>query len=98
APEPTRLPYTTLFRSLAEPAEGAGVERHALGVGVGLAQVARGLRKRMVPERFGGAAEECGAVGLLLRRRRILARARILERIAARSEEHTSELQSRENL
>src|SRR5690606_40149537 len=97
-PRPPRLPYTTLFRSLAR--VSAGVPGgHALRRQFGLA-VARGhaedeLWRRAgldVQQRLGdGLVELRGLVG---RTRQVARRFRVRHR----SEEHTSELQSRENL
>ena len=67
----------------AEAAKGALAERDAERIGVGLRQISRRLRKRLVAELLRGLGEQRVAVALLLRRRRIGPRARALERIAA---------------
>src|SRR6266436_7345121 len=64
-------------------AKGARAEGDAERVRVCLRQVAGGLRKRGVTHLLCGLREECGAVGLLLRRRRVFSRAEAFERVAA---------------
>src|SRR5205085_7135684 len=87
----TLFPYTTLFRSV-DAVDGDG-DRAGGGVGV------RGDRHRLTRHRgIRGAAEtERGdeRPDHLLRRGRGV---RVILRVAARSEEHTSELQSQSNL
>src|SRR5690606_40713943 len=86
----TRLPYTPLFRSPAgDLADGPGIDHRITTAG------------RAAPGGGPGAAGPGGAVGhgrsvdpVRAGRRRFDARVRT----ALRSEEHTSELQSRENL
>src|SRR6266446_2734259 len=65
-------------------AKGARAEGDAERVRVCLRQVAGGLREGGVTHLLRRLREQCGTVGLLLRRRRVLSRARALERIAAR--------------
>src|SRR5690606_41679443 len=91
-PTPPLLPYTTLFRSLAE-----------VVAGIDLEHLSAGDHKLIESSRFGG--DEVGVLAGAIEK--------TLERISAfvvrerdftgsasheRSEEHTSELQSRENL
>src|SRR5690606_40876963 len=92
----TLFPYTTLFRSAAEAAEG--------GVALGVGLAAEGV-DRDVFEEVGVVAVEDGAVGH--RAGEVGAEAAVHQHlqlqaaqaaIVVRSEEHTSELQSRENL
>src|SRR5690606_39731838 len=87
---PTFVPYTTLFRSfglLLAPRQEhqiSHVEHDAdLELGSGLAEADRGLRRWV---RQMESADELGAADPEFLERRL------------RSEEHTSELQSRENL
>src|SRR5690606_41040357 len=98
-PRPTNaapVPYTTLFRS----AERAGIEDvagmgHLQPAGCGRDDVAS------VDGHDGICSEECGYVpGESLRGhgRRIIVCLRLELPLLLRSEEHTSELQSRENL
>src|SRR5690606_42073857 len=98
SPRSTRLPYTTLFRSVLEPLD---VERVATAVG----QHARHEEAREPTRRLGeheegvrhrGAAEPLVA-GEAIRVAGWFGARRVRAHIR-RSEEHTSELQSRENL
>ncbi len=78
-----RLRIVGAAEPFAEAAIGALPELDAERVGVGLRQVAGGLRKRLVAELARRLGIERVAEWLLLRRRRIGARARAFERIAA---------------
>ena len=78
-----RLRIVAAAEPFAEAAIGARPQRHAERIGVGLRQVAGRLRKRLVAQLARGLGEQRVAERLLLRRRRIGARARPLERIAA---------------
>src|SRR5690606_42126938 len=92
-PRSTLFPYTTLFRS--PPAAPHAARRHPAGAGAVALLVAvhpvPARRARQLP-RFAAAVR---AVPRLRRSRR---RLRPDVRAHRRSEEHTSELQSRENL
>src|SRR5439155_13718400 len=65
-------------------AKGARAEGDAERVRISLRQVAGGLRERGVTHLLCCLREQCGTIGLLLGRRRVLSRAGALERIAAR--------------
>src|SRR2546427_3049073 len=88
-PRSTLFPYTTLFRSLAEgqPA-GAGAIVVHVGVHGPLEQVARVRRQAAHP-----GVKVDDLVGVVR-----LPELHQTEAVAARSEEHTSELQSQSNL
>src|SRR5690606_39962228 len=91
-PSPPPFPSTTLFRPLwsHRPAHGACARRARLGVPEGGSDL-RGASVRSVPphrRREGAAGEQGGR----------LHRAALPLGVDHRSEEHTSELQSRENL
>src|SRR5690606_41359709 len=97
-PRPTLLPYTTLFRSIA--AEAADVPGHPLqrkldvqqpqvGVAVFLGQPAE-RAKTVVHANHNALLRRCQVRAVIPRQRAAAA--------DPRSEEHTSELQSRENL
>src|SRR5262249_42057763 len=79
-----RLGIVGAAEPFAEAAEGALAELDAERVGVGLREVARRLRERLVAKLRRRLGEQRVAERLLLRRRRIRTRARSLERIAAR--------------
>src|SRR5690606_41740998 len=89
APRPisARFPYTTLFRSQGGRTveAGGGLGRHSQGRG---RKIGRCVRHRRV---------SAGCAGSVSRRRRGAGRFEGRDS-AGRSEEHTSELQSRENL
>src|SRR5690606_41881880 len=92
APSSTRVPYTTLFRSLIDTLDDAngddGVEIFRVPVGFG-----RGRHARI------GGAGALVAAHRTARIEKILHDGREMGiRASLRSEEHTSELQSRENL
>src|SRR5205823_2104073 len=70
--------------SLAEAAIGARAERYAVGVGIGLRQIARRLWERLIAYLFRRLRPQHGAIGLFLGRRRIRSRTRTFERIAER--------------
>src|SRR5690606_39515247 len=97
-PRTTRFPYTTLFRSAQEMGRIAGGATggelqflaRALGAEEGEAQAAHPL---FFPLQAGAEA-----AGQLLHRAREILRSGKRFRKDQRSEEHTSELQSRENL
>src|SRR5262249_17784836 len=79
-----RLGKMLAGEALAKSAEDALLKLEPFGVGVGLAQRRRGLRKRMISETFRPFPEQRAVVRLLHRRGRIFARTRALERISAR--------------
>ena len=79
-----RLRVIAAAEPLAEAAKGARPKRDAERVGVGLGQIAGGLRKRAVAHLFRRLGPQHRPIGLLLGRRRIGARPRSLERIAKR--------------
>src|SRR5690606_41628916 len=93
-PRPTPFPYTTLFRSLA--GLGAGHETVIASAGT---QVEHRIARLDASELRGEAAAqaEVSIGGIALQRGVVLAHD-VVHLGAARSEEHTSELQSRENL
>src|SRR3712207_9419562 len=93
-PRSTLFPYTTLFRSDED--VGGQVELADVGVGRDVAH-ARVLAGRQAPREHVVRAhqEDVVAAEPRLERRRVERR---LERIVPRSEEHTSELQSRQYL
>src|SRR5690606_18455489 len=78
-----RLRVVLAAEALAEPAEGAGLERQSFRIGVWLTQVAGGLRIGVVAQALGCLTEKRRPVWLLLRGCRVLARARIFEDVAA---------------
>src|SRR5690606_41215322 len=91
-PRLTLFPYTTLFRS---------AQQGRLPVGVDAALVRRQQpRDRLQQRRLAGAVRADDADGLapVGDERQALDRVDLGHRGAVRSEEHTSELQSRENL
>src|SRR3954463_14531322 len=69
--------------ALAIAAEHARLDRQPFRVLVGLAEVARRLGKRVVAVAFGRLAKKRRAERLLLRRGRVLPRARLFEDVAA---------------
>src|SRR5690606_41766435 len=94
----TLLPYTTLFRSGAQLRQRGGhvqarVGDEGLGCGLHRLLVARGEGAQRVLEAVAELAEDVGRHIVWELRAEIHAHA-----LGARSEEHTSELQSRENL
>ena len=78
-----RLGIIAAAEALAESAIGALAELDAERIGIGLAQIRRGLRKRPVAGLARGFGKQGRAKPLLQRRRRIFRRAPALERIAA---------------
>src|SRR5690606_39673629 len=91
-PAPPLLPYTTLFRSGAD-STGQRVLRHSRGrARAAAAGASRAAGHGRVPLRVPYAPLRSGVFAAL---RLPLVRG---ERVPLRSEEHTSELQSRENL
>src|SRR5690606_40693441 len=88
-PSPTLLPYTTLFRSMLATFVVAGFET-TLEARIAIAFFVPGIV--YLADAVGTQSEAIAVRGLSLSR---LPLARLL---AGRSEEHTSELQSRENL
>src|SRR2546422_8605015 len=87
-PRSTLFPYTTLFRSLGQPlAELSEEEEEPMGLGLVVAQ--RGVRRGPAAPRDRAAGE---------RERRLVVPGLRGERGRPRSEEHTSELQSRLHL
>src|SRR5207247_10527147 len=85
-PSPTLFPYTTLFRSL--PAQLAAHQR-----------VAGGGRVTLVEDQIDDAQHAVQALGQAVRPRHLVRDARAADLpLGARSEEHTSELQSRVDL
>src|SRR5690606_39442364 len=93
----TLCPYTTLCRSGVE-VDGGDERLHGVGEDRGLLPAAGGLLSLAHPQ-IGPEVEGAGHRGELLaadRRRPDLGE--LAFRIAGRSEEHTSELQPRENL
>src|SRR5207302_9217337 len=84
----TLFPYTTLFRSLGaliRTADGAGAD------GVVIPERRAAAVNPTVVKASAGASEHVNIA-------RVVNLARALEQMKERSEEHTSELQSRENL
>src|SRR5207302_7846581 len=89
-PSPTLFPYTTLFRSRQRACRRGLVERHVIA----RQDVAPAIVRPLVEEAVRAALEDHAHLGsehrgVALHRR---------ERRGLRSEEHTSELPSRENL
>src|SRR5690606_41849061 len=95
-PRSTLFPYTTLFRS-EESRERAANPDGSGASGVGAAQIRVRRLAASLLEAGSSYAEE-GSVHVLLGRRLAARRAELDAALAGRSEEHTSELQSRENL
>src|SRR5690606_41357332 len=93
-PSPTLFPYTTLFRSLAQPAPGDDVARTLVQRLQRPLQRLRLLPPPIVllgyPGRVRLVALQIGCRGTY--------HAVLVVLVQARSEDHTSELQSRENL
>src|SRR3984893_5984179 len=79
----TRLGEVLAGEAFAESAEDALLQRQPLGIGIGLAHRRRGRRVGMVAQALGAFAEERGVVGLLHRRRWIVARPRPFEWVSA---------------
>src|SRR5690606_40409288 len=97
-PSSTLFPYTTLFRSAADVDRIEIAHQHDRRFAVALAELAHEVEYRLHPDPAGqgpfGAALDHRAVG-----HRVGERHPELDQVGARrSEEHTSELQSRENL
>src|ERR1700738_3485306 len=70
----TGLRVVAAAEPFAEAAKGARAEGDAKRVRVSLRQVAGGLRERGITHLLRRLRAECGAVGLLLRRRRVISR------------------------
>src|SRR5690606_40293048 len=89
APRSTLFPYTTLFRSRLACTTRAqvSVEQHALGA---LMATRDGALHQVEPRELHGIVDRIGGGDAFA--------AGVLHGLASRSEEHTSELQSRENL
>src|SRR5581483_2146832 len=79
----TRLRVVAAAEPFAEAAVAARSLAHAERVAIGLREIARGLRERLVAELPRRLCEQRVTEGLLLRRVRIGTRARPLERVAA---------------
>src|SRR5690606_42071030 len=92
-PRSTLFPYTTLFRSLGATRSAAVTVRPVLGrakgLGAGPTRIAASARSDPPAGVAGGESRTT---------RRWLASSKATAGTALRSEEHTSELQSRENL
>src|SRR3712207_9080352 len=90
-PRSTLFPYTTLFRSSAPLADRANAPTVAL-----VAAIAARKPRRVTGRRFGGGmAPPPGLRGAVSRPRASSPACQRRERRPSRSEEHTSELQSR---
>src|SRR5690606_40745655 len=92
---PTPVPYTTLFRSRAQYCQS----RRAV-LFLDLQEPGGGAIERLVPRRFAKQRQDIGPGQMQLRILRgvFTAYQRHRQPLWMRSEEHTSELQSRENL
>src|SRR2546430_6955472 len=98
-PRSTLFPYTTLFRSgpvaklpaRVRPPAVRGVQGGSVRDGAGME--AAGAHRSEAHTRRGGDQPRCRAIG-----RRAIAELAVAVRPPARSEEHTSELQSQSNL
>src|SRR5436309_9683515 len=88
-PRPPLFPYTTLFRSRLDPVGGIG--SHQI-------DAARTLHRDRAAEPFGARRGLGPDIRQQPRLDRRIGGVERLDVAAARSEEHTSELQSRENL
>src|SRR5690606_39797636 len=87
-PPPPRFPYTTLFRS------ESGPKQYPL---YGSRRLCAGAAEHRWPTHLGGLGSRCGRAGSAPPVRALLP-GRQKPAAGSRSEEHTSELQSRENL
>src|SRR5207302_11219253 len=97
-PLPTLLPYTTLFRSVQVPANGVHGVQHSFAA---LPLIRGGLLAHQSSSGAGqdrDGVERERAVGIALVVRPIESVAVAPDEVRPRSEEHTSELQSREKL
>src|SRR5690606_41664096 len=92
-PRPTLFPYTTLFRSAAAGGDDLVAVEAERGQ---LAEGARVLPANVAPQRLGGILHHRDAI-FRAHRHNLRDTQRKAEGVH-RSEEHTSELQSRENL
>src|SRR5206468_7587451 len=98
APPSPSFPYTTLFRSSAPFDRGRPGQRPDHLLGAGIEREARGVRAKRRP---GAEVDHAALAGHERRVRRLHAPQRAEEAAvpgAPRSEEHTSELQSRSDL
>src|SRR5690606_41601454 len=97
-PRSTLVPYTTLFRSRKRRRRGfAGPSPQPLSRGERGFKASAALWRREFHLRRAHRIARIGAAGQLVRRAIPLHRLQVAPDVA-RSEEHTSELQSRENL